>query len=153
MADVKISQLDGASSVTADDLFVIVDDPSGSPVTKKVSFSNLVSSIAPTVVQIGSVSGTINTPVASGQIFDLTLTGSGLLNNPTGGSDGQTIRWRISQDNTGNRALSFGNKFKIPSTATNPLPISSGSGVMDMLGATYDASRDKWDIIAFVPGY
>jgi hypothetical protein len=24
---------------------------------------------------------------------------------------------------------------------------------MDILGATYDSSRNKWDIIAFVPGY
>jgi hypothetical protein len=153
MADVKISQLDGASSVTGDDLFVMVDDPNGSPLTKKVSFSSLVSSISPSVVNLGSVSGTINTAVASGQIFDLTLAGSGLLANPTGGADGQTLRWRISQDSSGNRALSFGNKFRIPSTATTPLPISSGSGVMDILAATYDSGRDKWDVIAFVPGY
>jgi len=152
MADVKISQLDSASSVTADDLFVIVDDPSGSPVTKKVSFSNLVSSIAPTVVQIGSVSGTINTNASLGNIFDLTLTASGTLANPTNPTDGQTLRWRISH-NANNLVLNFGNQFRIPSSATSPLPLSSTSGSMDIVGATYDSSRTKWDIIAFVPGY
>lgn len=105
------------------------------------------------VVSLGNVSGTINTDASSGDIFDLTLVGSGLLADPTNGINGQTLRWRISQDNIGNRSLSFGNKFKIPSTATNPLPISIASGAMDTLAATYHSGRDKWDIIAFVPGY
>jgi hypothetical protein len=106
----------------------------------------------PTVVQLGSVSGTINTNASLGDIFDLTLAASGTLSNPTNPTDGQSIRWRISH-NANNLVLNFGNQFKIPSSATSPLPISSTSGSMDILGATYDSSRNKWDIIAFVPGY
>jgi ABC-type antimicrobial peptide transport system permease subunit len=45
------------------------------------------------------------------------------------------------------------NSFQITSSATSPLPFSSTSGTMDLLGATYDLNRNKWDIIAFVPGY
>lgn len=109
-------------------------------------------SIHPTVVQLGSVSGTINTDATLGDIFDLTLAASGTLANPSGSVDGQTIRWRISH-NANSLTLNFGDQFKIPSSASSPLPISSTSGSMDMLGATYDSSRNKWDIIAFVPGY
>jgi hypothetical protein len=106
----------------------------------------------PIVVQLGSVSGTINTNASLGDVFDLTLAASGTLSNPTNPTDGQSIRWRISH-NDNNLVLNFGNQFNTPSSATSPLPISSTSGSMDILGATYDSSRNKWDIIAFVPGY
>ena len=116
------------------------------------SVSGLLPSKYPTVVQLGSVSGTINTNASLGDIFDLTLASSGTLANPSGSVDGQTLRWRISH-NANSLVLNFGNQFKIPSSATSPLPLSSTSGNMDILGATYDSSRSKWDIIAFVPGY
>lgn len=106
----------------------------------------------PTVVQLGSVSGTINTNASLGDIFDLTLAASGTLANPSGAVDGQTVRWRISYADN-NIPINLDNNFKIPSSASSPLPFSSTSGTMDILGATYDSSRNKWDVIAFVPGY
>lgn len=158
MAITRLNQLpEGSGSLTNDDIFVFMDDPSGSSITKKISLSEISSAIGggssgPTVVQLGSVSGTINTDASLGDIFDLTLAASGTLANPTNPTDGQSIRWRISH-NANSLVLNFGNQFKIPSSATSPLPISSTSGSMDILGATYDSSRNKWDIIAFVPGY
>lgn len=41
MADTKISDLTELLAVSADDLFVIVDDPSGTPETKKITVENL----------------------------------------------------------------------------------------------------------------
>jgi hypothetical protein len=79
MADVKISELTAASSVTPDDLFVIVDDPSGSPVTKKVSASTLRN---PHVAAL-PYAATLNTDASTGDIFDVTLTGNVTLANPT----------------------------------------------------------------------
>ena len=114
--------------------------------------SGLLPSLLPTVVQLGSVSGTINTNAALGDIFDLTLSASGTLANPSGGADGQSLRWRITYGGD-NIPLTLGSDFKIPSSASSPLPFSSTSGSMDILGATYDSSRNKWDVIAFVPGY
>jgi hypothetical protein len=157
----RINEFPAASgaNLTSDDVFLFMDDPNGSAETKKVSLSTLSAvlgggggSSLPTVVQLGSVSGTINTNASLGNIFDLTLTASGTLANPTSPTDGQTLRWRISH-NANNLVLNFGNQFRIPSSATSPLPISSTSGSMDIIGATYDSSRTKWDIIAFVPGY
>jgi len=116
------------------------------------SVSGLLPPKYPTVVQLGSVSGTISTNASLGDIFDLTLVASGTLANPTNPTDGQSVRWRISHDANG-LILNFGDQFRIPSSATSPLSISSTSGSMDILGATYDSSRTKWDIVAFVPGY
>ena len=46
MADKKITQLDALTSVTSDDLFLVVDDPSGTPTSKKVTAANVAASIA-----------------------------------------------------------------------------------------------------------
>jgi hypothetical protein len=168
MSIIRVNQLpEGSGNLTNDDIFIFMDDPSGSGITKKISLSQISDNIVanfnsvvsgllpskyPTVVQLGSVSGTINTDASLGDIFDLTLAASGTLANPSGSVDGQTLRWRISY-NANSLVLNFGNQFKIPSSATSPLPLSSTSGNMDILGATYDSSRSKWDVIAFVPGY
>ena len=40
-ADKKITQLPSAAAVTADDLFAVVDDPSGAPITKKATAAQL----------------------------------------------------------------------------------------------------------------
>lgn len=156
---IRINELpEGSGNLSNDDLFVFMDDPSGSGVTKKISLSQIGAAIGgggnslPSVVQLGSVSGTINTNATLGDIFDLTLAASGVLANPTNGVDGQSLRWRITYGGSG-IPLTLGSNFKIPSTASSPLPFSTGSGVMDILGATYDSNRNKWDVIAFVPGY
>jgi len=109
--------------------------------------------VYPTVVSGVISSSAVDTDVANGQIFNITLTENITLNNPTNSIDGVTIRWRIQQDGSGGRSVSLGDKFVIPSSATNPLPWSTGANVMDTLAATYHAGRDKWDIVAFVPGY
>ena len=41
MADKKVTALDALTSVAADDLLLIVDDPSGTPTSKKVTAANL----------------------------------------------------------------------------------------------------------------
>jgi hypothetical protein len=105
------------------------------------------------VVDKGNVSGSISTDASSGQIFDMVVTGSTTLANPTNAINGTTIRWRIQQDGTGGHSVSLGDQFVIPSSASSPLPWSTTANAMDVLAATYHASREKWDIVAFVPGY
>lgn len=100
-----------------------------------------------------SYSSTINTDATNGEMFDITLTGNTTLANPTNPVNGKTLRWRITQDSSGNHTVSLGNKFNLPSSASSPLPWSTAANKMDILAATYHAGRDKWDIVAFVPGY
>ena len=107
----------------------------------------------PTVVSNGSVSGSVTTNVSIGQIFDMTVTGSTTLSNPTNSIDGVTVRWRIRQDGTGGHSVALGSDFQIPSSASSPLPWSTAANAMDILAATYHAGRAKWDVVAFVPGY
>lgn len=45
MASVKISELTSTATVSANDLLVVVTDPSGSPATKKVTFGNITNTV------------------------------------------------------------------------------------------------------------
>lgn len=53
MADTKITDLAAASSVTTDDLILMIDNPGGVPTGKKVTFDNLQKSIT----TVGGASG------------------------------------------------------------------------------------------------
>jgi len=109
--------------------------------------------VHPTVSDVATTSGSITSNISTGQIFDITINGSTTLSNPTNSIDGVTVRWRITQGGSGSNSISLGGKFNIPSSATSPLPWSTGVGATDILAATYDSGRDEWDVIAFVPGY
>lgn len=66
MADQKITALTALTTPTTDDLLAIVDDPSGTPITKKITLANLLTLfVSNVVVQVlSSASGTY-TPTAA----------------------------------------------------------------------------------------
>ena len=105
------------------------------------------------VIAASIVSSIVDTDASAGAIFDVAATENFTLANPTNPTDGKSIRWRIKQDGSGGRTVALGGKFKIPSSATNPLAFSTAANVTDLLAATYCFARDEWDIIAFVTGY
>ncbi|MFM7796941.1 MAG: hypothetical protein ACKO7N_09275, partial [Candidatus Nitrosotenuis sp.] len=142
--DVSISA--GNSTISGGDITLTAGSPSG------IIKLNSPIIYFPVVISL-NFDTTINTNCSSGEIFDITLTDNILLANPTNPVDGKTLRWRIVQDNSGNRSVTLGDKFVIPSGATSPLPWSTSGDKMDILAATYHEGRDKWDVVAFVPGY
>ena len=83
MADKKITALNASTALTVDDLFHVVDDPSGSPTNKKVTNANVFNKIpgwigfsdtpqALTAAGAVSITTTVTT-VASGAAIALTL--------------------------------------------------------------------------------
>jgi hypothetical protein len=73
MADKKVTQLDALTTLSADDLFMVVDDPAGTPTNKKVT--------------AGNVLGNINIPAAVGP------SGSFSLRTLTPTSDNSTTQY------------------------------------------------------------
>jgi hypothetical protein len=70
MADKKVSQLTTLTSTTSEDLLLIIDDPNGTPVSKKITVKNLFGNISSNVTIRSS-----NTVVTS----NLNLTTSSLM--------------------------------------------------------------------------
>lgn len=89
-----------------------------------------------------------------------TLTGNVTLANPTSPTNRQRLEYVLKQDGTGNRSLTLGAKFRIPSSSSMVFPANSSNNPdyaavnrKTRLMAEYDLADDKWDVIAFVPGY
>lgn len=89
-----------------------------------------------------------------------TLTGDVTLANPTGPTNRQRLEYVLKQDGTGNRSLTLDTKFRLPTSSSLVFPANSSNnpdyaaaGKKTRLMAEYDLSDDKWDLIAFVPGY
>ena len=79
MADKKITALNASTALTVDDLFHVVDDPSGSPTNKKVTNANVFNKIpgwigfsdtpqALTAAGAVSITTTVTTVASSGAI-------------------------------------------------------------------------------------
>lgn len=78
-------------------------------------------------------STSIDTDAAQSNLFLLGLTANSTLNNPSNLQPGQAITYRVKQDATGNRSLTFGTVFKFPSgvapvltTVANAVDVISG---------------------------
>lgn len=80
MADKKITQLTALTTLSNDDLLVVVDDPSGTPVTKKITASNLKAGLAPTASP--TFTGTVTLPTDT-SVGDVSSTELGYLNGVT----------------------------------------------------------------------
>ena len=83
----------------------------------------------------------IATDAALSNVFDVTLSGAtAQLDNPTNLADGQTIRWRVAQDGTGGRALTFGTNFDWGSDAAPDLT-TEAAGALTIITGTSDGTK------------
>lgn len=95
---------------------------------------------------------TINTDASLGNHFRVTLGGNRTLANPTNAEDGQRILFEITQDGTGSRTLTLGNKFAFGADITE-LTLSTAIGKKDFVGVQYNSTADKFYVIAVAKGY
>lgn len=97
----------------------------------------------------------IATDAAIANHFRVTLAGNRTLSAPTNPRDGQKVIWEIIQDGTGGRTLTlttgtggFAFGTDIPSITLTTTPSKR-----DFLGAIYNATEQRWHVIAFGKGY
>lgn len=117
---------------------------------KTVTNSTLISGIVD--LTDGAI---INTDVSQGNTFRVTLGGNRTLAAPTNAVHGQKCVWRLKQDGSGNRSISLASGaggFRLGADIT-AITLSTSSGITDYMGALYDSSDNKWDVIAFMKGY
>jgi hypothetical protein len=67
MADKKVSALSAVTSITSDDLFLVVNDPQGTPASNKVSVKSLFASVPANTAIKGLFTTVANTIIAGAQ--------------------------------------------------------------------------------------
>jgi hypothetical protein len=67
MADKKVSALSALTSITSDDLFMVVNDPEGTPASYKVSVKHLFASVPANTAIKGLFTTVANTIIAGNQ--------------------------------------------------------------------------------------
>jgi hypothetical protein len=145
----RLNQLpDGSGILSSDDIFLMMDDPSGSAVTKKVSLAALSSiisqdTITPNVQTINNASGTINTNVSLYNVFNINLSGSGTLAAPSNSSDGQRSLWRVKRTN--GQVLTIHSNFRIINSGV----IDNTDHTTTFIDGVYDSVANRWDSIIY----
>jgi len=96
---------------------------------------------------------TVAVDASLGSKFEVTLGGNRQLGNPTNPAGcGQLILFRVRQDGTGTRILTYDTKYRFSTSLPSPT-LSTGINKVDYLGFIYDKTADKWDFISFVKGF
>jgi len=110
------------------------------PITLSISGTNVaVSAVTP----VGCVT---NAPLP----FRLTVTTNILVQNPTGGLDGQRIFVEFLA--TSNYVAYFDTKFSFGSDVTG-ITLSTTSNLVDFATFVYNSTADRWRAIGFTRGY
>jgi hypothetical protein len=92
---------------------------------------------------------TVNTDASLGNVFTITLNVAGASRTfaaPTNAVDGQKLMYRIKQDATGSRTISWNAAFRF-SGGTAPTLTTTASKT-DYIGFAYNGTDSKWDQVA-----
>lgn len=105
--------------------------------------------------QVLTDAATITTDVSTGVHFRVTLGGNRTLAVPTNPADGQRVLWEFIQDGTGSRTITLagGTGGFAFGTDISSIALTTTANKRDIVGAVYNASIQKWLVIAFVRGY
>ena len=119
----------------------------------------LTTYIAPKVVTLSQSGGNVAFDASAGNVGDLTLTASGwTISNPTNLVNGQLLHYRLLQDSTGGRTVSWGTIFDWGSSGgvANSAPtLTATASKGDILGFQYWAAVSKLAFLGatFPQGY
>lgn len=167
MADKKITQLPSLATPSLDDILPIVDDPSGVPVTKKVTVQSLLTTTSPSFTATGNIKaggglsvGSIATTPATGDVVATAdvKAGSGITVGSTTDTPGDGELWLVektalpSSATDRNKIINFKNVLSVTNEGGRRSRVGSHDFLTPML--QFPLLRGVWQGIQVVPsGY
>ena len=130
----------GVSNVTISQVEVLVEELGLTETTVNVFTKN--QSVRPVILTPGVM---VNTDAALSNNFTLTAAQNFTLANPTNLTDGMILNFRIKQDATGSRVVTWGSKFKFPGGTAGVL--STTANAVDFMSCYYDGPSDTLDCV------
>ena len=130
----------GVSNVTISQVEVLAEELGLTETTVNVFTKN--QSVLPVILTPGV---TVNTDAALSNNFTLTAAQNFTLANPTNLTDGMILNFRIKQDATGSRVVTWGSKFKFPGGTAGVL--STTANAVDFMSCYYDGPSDTLDCV------
>lgn len=101
---------------------------------------------------VGGTPNTVATDATVAGFYTIAATLSFTLSNPTSAEDGQIIIWRIQQDATGSRVITYDTSFKFGTDVPSAV-LSTAPNATDYVAVRYNANTTKFDVISFIRGY
>jgi hypothetical protein len=107
--------------------------------------------IAPDVAALAGAA-TVLVNAALGNAFNLTLASSSwTMGSPSNPTDGQVIRFRLTQDATGSRTVAWASAYDFGAGSAPTL--STAASKVDVIAFEYVASLSKWCYLGSVLGF
>jgi len=146
MADAKITQLTANTLPLTTDLLVMVDDPSGTPLTQKITFSDFMNAFPRVSSEASSATPTINVNnVSCHSITALAAAITSMTTNLSGTPRNfQTLIIRIKDNGTA-RAITWGASFEAKGVS---LPTTTVISKVLTVGFLYDSVSGKFGCVA-----
>lgn len=133
---------DGTSN-TADRTYTLPDT------SDQIATAQMTTAFKTAVVAL-TYGANIATDASLGNVFTVTLTGGANLSAPTNPVNGQKITYRITQDATGGRVLTFDAIFNFGTSQYNNTQTANKT---DYIGCMYNSSTVKWDVLTFAKSF
>lgn len=94
----------------------------------------------------------ILTDASLGNLFYVTLGANRTMSAPTNPSPGQKLVYRITQDGTGSRTITWDAVFRFCTSIASPT-LSTAAGKTDYVEFIYNVVASKWDVADVRLGY
>lgn len=107
MADQKVTQLTADTTPLPTDILPMVQDPSGTPVTKKVTIANLLATKTAGIAYTPSAAGTATLTLDLSNQHDVTMPAGNVTIALSGQTTGQKFTVSITQDSGGSRLVTW----------------------------------------------